>query len=522
MDTAKYFVTLQSAGSAIALTPALSHRNGRGNFSTIKFSNGLPFLYPRPFAGEGRVRVWCAFIAFAAALWLSGCMLGPDYKRPAVEIPPQFRAAMTPDAAASIGDLKWFEIFKDEQLQELIRVALVQNYDLRDAIARVDQARANLGITRSNQFPQFGVGADVTSTELSRQGQFTVPEGTARQRTFGTVFLNLFTFEIDIWGRLRRATESAQAQLLASEWNRREVIRTLISDVATAYFNLLELDMELAIARTTLDTRDESLRVLRIQLQGGVGTLLDVRQGEQLVYTAGEVIPDDERQIEQTENQISLLLGRNPGLVARANLLTMERPLPEVPAGLTSALLERRPDIQEAEQTLIAANANIGIAKAAYFPTITLTGEFGFQSTALANLFSGSRRIWSFVPQLTQPIFTAGRLGSQVEQAEAQQRSALAQYEKAIQTAFSDVSNALIQYQKIREIRAQRESLVTSLQDRKRLAYMRFRGGVDTFLNALTADTDLFSAELSLAQARRDELLSLVQLYRALGGGWQE
>jgi len=455
-------------------------------------------------------------------VFVTGCLLGPDYKRPSIEIPPQFRAAMTPDAAASIADLKWFEVFKDEHLQDLIRVALLQNYDLRDAVARVDAARGNLGITRSNQFPNFGVGADATSRELSRQGEFTVPQGTSRQRTFGTVFLELFTFEIDIWGRLRRATESAQAQLLAEDWNRKTVITTLISDVATAYFNLLELDMELAIARNTLDTRDESLRVLRIQLQGGVGTLLDVRQGEQLVYTAGEVIPDDERQIEQIENQISLLLGKIPGPVARGNLLTAQQTPPEVPAGLTSALLERRPDIQEAEQTLIAANANIGIAKAAYFPTITLTGEFGFQSTALGNLFSGSRRIWSFVPQLTQPIFTAGRLGSQVEQAEAQQRSALAQYEKAIQTAFSDVSNALIQYQKIREVRAQRESLVMALQDRKRLAYMRFRGGVDTFLNALTADTDLFSAELSLAQTRRDELLSLVQVYKALGGGWQE
>jgi multidrug efflux system outer membrane protein len=250
--------------------------------------------------------------------------------------------------------------------------------------------------------------------------------------------------------------------------------------------------------------------------------LLDVRQGEQLVYTAAEVIPDDERQIEQTENQVSFLLGRNPGPIGRGNLLTAQQTPPEIPAGLTSALLERRPDIQAAEQLLVAANANIGVAKAAYFPTITLTGEFGFQSTALASLFSGSRRFWNFIPQITQPIFTAGRLGSQVELAEAQEHSALAQYEKAIQSAFRDVSDALIQYQKVREVRAQRELLVTSLRDRTRLAYLRFRGGVDTMLNALNSDQDLFTAELNLAQSRRDELLSLVQVYKALGGGWQE
>jgi len=439
-----------------------------------------------------------------------------------MEIPQQFRAAMTSDAGVSIADVKWFDLFQDEQLRELIRVALVQNYDLRDAIARVDAARANLGITRSNQFPNFGTGADITSFEQSRQGQFTIPNGTSRQRTYGEVFLSLFSFEIDIWGRLRRATEVAQAQLLAEDWNRKTVITTLISDVATAYFNLLALDMELAIARNTLGTREDSLRLLRIQLQGGVGTLLDVRQGEQLVYTAAETIPAGERQIEQIENLISLLLGKNPGPVARGSLMTAQPTPPEIPAGLTSALLERRPDIQAAEQILIANNANIGVAKAAYFPTITLTGEFGFQSTALSNLFSGSRRAWNFIPQITQPIFTAGRLGSQVEFAEAQQRSALAQYEGAIQGAFRDVSDALIQYQKIREIRAYRESLVTSLQDRKRLAYMRFRGGVDTMLNALNSDQDLFVAELNLTQARRDELLSLVQVYKALGGGWQE
>src|SRR5947207_14926860 len=223
-----------------------------------------------------------ASVAAALILLLSGCMLGPDYRRPAVTTSDTFRgasAAIPPDKQ-SIGELKWFEVFQDEQLQELIRTALQQNYDLRDAVARVDAARANLGITQADQYPNFGIGADVTSSELSRQGEFTIPRGTSRQRTFGTVFLNLFTFEIDIWGRLRRATEASRAELLATDWNRKAVITTLISDVATAYFSLLELDMELAIAKNTFITRAESLRVIRVQQLGGVATLLDVRQGE--------------------------------------------------------------------------------------------------------------------------------------------------------------------------------------------------------------------------------------------------
>jgi multidrug efflux system outer membrane protein len=462
------------------------------------------------------------FAATTMMILLGGCMVGPDYQRPPVATPDVFRGSPTPTPDAhSFADLKWFEVFKDEQLQELIRTALVQNYDLRDAVARVDAARANLGITQADQYPNFGAGGGFSSIQVSRQGQFSIPSGT-RRHDFGTVFLNLFSYEIDIWGRLRRATEAARAALLATDWNRKTVITTLVSDVATAYFNLLELDMELAIAKNTLATRQESLQLIRTQEQGGIATLLDVRQGEQLVYGAAQTIPSTEQQIEQTENQINLLLGRNPGPVTRGHLLTEQPTPPEVPAGLPSTLLERRPDIQAAEQTLVAANANIGVAKAAYFPQITLTGEFGYQSTALSNLFSGSRRIWSFIPQLTQPIFTAGRITSGVELAEAQQRSALAQYEGAIQTGFRDVSDALVQYQKVREVRAQRELLVTALQDRKRLAYLRYHGGVDTMLNALNSDQDLFVAELSLAQSRLDELLSLVQLYRALGGGWQE
>ncbi len=280
--------------------------------------------------------------------------------------------------------------------------------------------------------------------------------------------------------------------------------------------------MEMEIARRTLSTREDSLRLIRVRQQGGVATMLEVRQAEQLVYTAAQTIPDTERLIEQTENQISLLLGKKPGPVRRGTSLTAQEQPPSVPVGIPSSLLERRPDIKAAEHTLAAANANIGVARAAYFPQISLTSFLGFESNHLSGLFSGPARVWQFIPQVTQPIFTAGRLKSNVKLARAQQQSALVQYESAVQTAFREVSDALVQYRKVKEIRTQQELLVTTLQDRSRLAYMRYRGGVDTLLNALDADRDLFTAELSLAQTRRDEQLSLVQLYKALGGGWQE
>jgi outer membrane protein, multidrug efflux system len=456
---------------------------------------------------------------------LSGCMAGPNYKKPIVKSPESFRGTAdrpVPPDPTSIGDLKWFEVFKDDQLQELIRTATVENYDLREAVARVDAARANLGITRSDQYPNFTASVDMTTLRNSIGGAFPIPGGIDLDRTFGGAALNLLSFELDLWGRLRRATEAARADLLASEENRKAVLTTLVSDVASSYFDLLELDTELEIARRTLATRQESLRLINIRQQGGVATMLDVRQAEQLVYSAAQTIPDIERLIEQRENQISLLLARNPNTVKRGRKLTEQEQPPAVPAGLPSDLLERRPDIRAAEQNLIASNAIIGVAKAAYFPRISLTGFFGFESNQLSSLFSGPTRTWQFIPQVTQPLFTAGRLKSNVRLAEAQQQIALVQYEKTIQTAFREVSDALIAYRKVKEIKAEQESLVTTLQDRARLAYLRYRGGVDTQLNALDADRDLFDAELSLAVTRRNELLALVQLYKALGGGWQQ
>jgi multidrug efflux system outer membrane protein len=457
------------------------------------------------------------------AILLTGCTMGPNYHRPSIQTPDAFRSPTpVPSDPASLADLKWWDVFKDEQLQELERTALVQNYDLRDAVTRVDAARANLGITRSNQYPNFGADGNISTVRLSRDGETPLPVAflPSQNVTFGTATLSLLSFELDIWGRLRRATEAARANLLGAEENRKAVVTTLVSDVASSYLSLRELDHELDISERTLATRRASLELIKQRRVGGVATLLDVRQGEQLVYTATETIPALQQQIEQTENQINLLLGKNPGEVKRGRSFT-EQQLPDVPPGLPSALLERRPDIRAAEQNLVSANAQIGVAKAAYFPQISLSGFLGGQGQQLSSLFAGPSAIWNFTPQVTQPIFTAGRLKSNVKLTEALQQSALIQYEKTIQTAFSEVSNSLIAHQRVRESRLQQELLVAALQDRTRLAYARYRGGVDTLLNALDADRDLFQAELTLSQVRLSELLSVVQLYKALGGGWQ-
>ncbi len=451
----------------------------------------------------------------------AGCTTGQAYRQPAVTTPDGFRGAAAPADPVSLADLKWFEVFKDPQLQELVRTALVRNHDLRDAVVRVEAARALLGITRSDQFPTVEGGADVTTVRSTTRGAVPLPEGAERHRTFGTVALGLVSFEVDVWGRLRRATEAARADLLATEEARKAVVTTIVGEVAAAYFTLLELDAELAIAKRTLATREDSLKLIRSREERGIATLAEVRQGEQLVYGAARAIPALEQLIAQTENQISLLLGGSPGAIARGKPLTEQEQPPAVPPGLPSSLLERRPDIRAAEQGLVAANALVGVAKAAYFPRISLTGLLGFQSSQLSGLFSGGAGTWQFVPQITQPIFNGGRLASNVKLAEAQQELALIQYDRAIQSAFRDVSDALVQYEKAREVRGQQERLVETLLDRSRLSYLRYRGGVDSLLSALDADRDLFDAELGLAQARRGELLALVQLYRALGGGWQ-
>jgi len=465
------------------------------------------------------------YIAFAAAVLLSGCAVGPNYRRPEVPLPVQFRAPeqLSEREAASLADLKWFEVFHDEALQGLIRDALQHNYDLRDAVTRVEQARAKLGGTRSNQVPQLSASGSLDVTRISRNGSLPIPSAIPVKQdiNFGQAGLNLLSFELDVWGRLRRSTEAARANLLSAEENRKAVITTVVSDVASDYLQLRELDYELGISRRTLANRDEFLKLTQDRQQGGVATMLDLRQAEQLVESAAASIPTIQQQIEQMENAISLLLAENPRSIARGRSFLEQDLPPDVPLGMPSNLLERRPDIRAAEQALVAANANIGVAKAAYFPQISLSGLIGGQSSQLTSLFSGPNGNWTFTPQITQPIFTGGRIKSDVRVAEAERNQAEVAYEKAIQTAFREVSDALIAHHRTHQSRHEQERLVSALEDRKRLAYVRYRGGVDTQLNALDADRDLFAAELTLAQTRYSELQSVVQLYKALGGGWQ-
>jgi outer membrane protein, multidrug efflux system len=454
-----------------------------------------------------------------AFLLLTGCMVGPKYKRPPVTVPGAYRG-LAPDAgqqtAASLGDEKWWTVFQDPQLQGLIHEALSQNYDVRIAAARVLQAQAVLGITRADQFPTITGGASTSNERLAATRITPAFETSPSQ-----VNLSLF-WELDFWGKFRRATEAARASLLATEWGQKAVISSLVSNVASAYFQLLELDSEMEISRSALASRTESLRLTEVRAKGGVTSMLDVRQSEQLVYTASAAIPDLERRIEQQENLISILLGKNPAPVTRGKPLVENAILPIVPTGLPSSLLARRPDIQSSEQQLIAANARIGVAKAAYFPQITLTAVGGYQSSALTDLFTGPAGLWSFGGQLVQPIFTGGKIRSNVRLTEAQQQEAALIYQQSIQLAFREVSDSLVAYGKNQEFRSQQELLTNSAQDATRLSDMRYRGGVTSYLEVLDSDTRYFDAQLTLAQARLNERLALVQLYNALGGGWQQ
>jgi len=462
-----------------------------------------------------------SLIAFSLVmLLLSGCTVGPNYKRPSVDVPGTYRGAVPQEAqqpaAESLGDQKWWEVFQDKQLQDLVHTALQQNYDVRIAATRILQAQAELGITRADQLPTISAGAQAVNERNPRSKLYPQYETSSNQLDLS------LAWELDFWGKYRRATESARANLLATEWARKEVINTLVSDVAAAYFQLRELDLELEISRRTLVSRQDSLQITKMLANGGATSMLDVRQAEQLVFTAAETIPDLERQIEQQENFISTLLGNNPGPIARGTKLTEQPHPPQIPAGLPSSLLERRPDIREAEAQLVAANAQIGVAKADYFPQINLTATGGYQSSALTSLFTGPAGLWSFGGSLAQPIFAGGRIRSNVRLTEARQQEAALVYQQTIQQAFRGVSDALVGYSKDREFREQQEQLTFSAQDAARLSETRYRGGATSYLEVLTNETNYFDAEFGLAQAQLNELVALVRIYRNLGGGWQE
>jgi len=453
----------------------------------------------------------------SALLLLAGCSVGPDYNRPELSIPDEFRgrAPDAPAGAASLGDIGWWQIFQDETLQSLIRTALAENYDLRVATARILDARARVTINRSFQFPDLRASASAPYTY--QPGDLAPSQFRETLNPVGS--FDMF-WELDFWGRFRRSTEAARADLLSSESARRFVVTTLVSDVATAYFQLRELDLELEISKRTLASRQNSLRLVKLRQEGAVASMMDVRQAEVLLYTAAETVPDVERRIEQTENLISILLGRNPDAVPRGRPLLQQLALPAIPAGLPSSLLERRPDVQDAEGQLAAATARIGVAKSDYFPRIFLTGVAGAGGIKIDSSWFGPQGILAVAPQLTLPIFNTGRIGAGVDSATAQAQEALERYRQTIVQAFREVADSLVEHRKRGESRVQQELLVTSLRDAARLADVRYRGGVTSYLEVLDTERQLFDAELLLAQTQRDELLAVVRLYRALGGGW--
>src|SRR6267378_968960 len=451
---------------------------------------------------------------------LTGCTVGPNYHKPAVTVPTAYHGPnenqQDQAQAASFADLPWWQIFQDSVLQDLIRRALKQNYDLQTATERINQARAQLKVTRSNQYPQLSVTGYGTDERAFSGFPF---------KTKYATYAGDATFQLDLFGQLRRATESARAQLLSTEYAQKTEILTLVSDVASDYFALLALDLQLQIARDTVKTQEDAVKLTRHRLEHGVATKLDVLQAQQVLDTANAQIPDLERQIGLEEDALSILLGDYPHGVARGRPLVEQPVPPEVPAGLTSSLLARRPDILQAEQNLIAANAEIGVAKAAFFPQITLTGTGGGaagRSTVFTSLLDTNIGTWGVAGQITQPIFEGGRLRGNLREAQSQHRQELIAYNYAIKSAFKDVSDALIGYEKYHQVRVAQETTVQDLSDSVSTSLKRYGGGITTFLEVLDNQRSLFSAQLTLAQDRGNEYQSLVQLYKALGGGWQQ
>ncbi|MFC6647084.1 efflux transporter outer membrane subunit [Granulicella cerasi] len=462
-----------------------------------------------------------AGLSVASMLLLSGCMVGPHYKRPAVVAPPTYRDAelvtKDPGGQASVADLKWSEVFKDEDLKALLAEAIKNNYDVRIAAQRILEQQAQVGVTKAQMLPSANAGAAYSAVGI--------PSGLLGNETspkyYGGGFTATAAWNLDFWGLYRRQNEAARAELLATEWGRRATLSSIVINVASAYVQLRALDAQLEITKATLDSRKASLRLVSLRERTGATTMADVHQAEQLLYAAESVQPQLESQIRQQENSLSLLLGRNPGPIVRGKRNT-EQPHPEeIPTGIPSQLLERRPDIQRAEAELVAANARIGVARAQFFPQISLTALGGTSTSQLNKLFDSSSSYWLANGAISQPLFAGGRLKNDLKAAEATQQEVVVNYQKTIASAFRDVSNALIVYQKSKEDRIAQEKQTEAASQSVKLARLRYDNGRSSYLEVLTNDTNLFSAQLNLASVQEQEALSLVQLYAALGGGWQ-
>jgi outer membrane protein, multidrug efflux system len=462
-----------------------------------------------------------AFLAGLAVIVLSGCTVGPKYSRPQVPTTPTFRgpdeSAVSGTNTPSLGDERWSEVFKEPELQELIRTAIKNNYDLAVAAQRVLEQQAQVRITRSQQFPTLNVGGTGVGAELPAS------LGSAIDSPIVAGSFNLqAAWTPDFWGLYRRQTEAARAVLLQQKWAQRAVQLSVVQQTAATYFQLRALDRQLEIAKQTLKIRQNSVELTRKLQQGGSAPLSDVRQAEQLLYTASAQIPQIEQQIQQAENSLRVLLGQTPGPVAHVDQNALTPPPSNLPVGLPSQLLERRPDIQAAEQQLVAANAQIGVARAQFFPQLTISASGGIGGDSLGNLFDPAGRTVYGLGQLAQPIFAGGRLKGQLQLAEQAKKRLVLNYQNTILGAFRDVSNALIAYQKQRSVREEQEKLVAAAQDATRLARLRYQGGATGYLEVLTTDSALFSVQLNLVTAQQSEALTLVQLYSALGGGWKE
>lgn len=451
---------------------------------------------------------------------LAGCNVGPKYVRPNTTAPPTFRgadnAAVSSDAKGSLGDEEWSKVYQEPELQDLIRKALANNYDLRIAAQHILEQQAQVRITRSQQFPSVtiggtGIGATLPSS-LGTQIPNPLVEGS---------FSVSGSWTPDFWGLYRKQTEAARQQMLTQVWARRAVQMTLVQQVATDYLQLRALDRQLEITKETLKVRQNSVDLTRTLENGGSVPLSDVRESEQLLYTASSQIPQLEEQIQQQENALSFLIGGNPGPITHQDPNALTPPPQELPVGIPSRLLERRPDIQQSEAQLMAANAQIGVARAQFFPNLTISGSAGVGGDSLSSIFSTTGKTIYGLGSLTQPIFEGGKLRGQLQLSEATKEEMVVNYQKTISGAFRDVSNALIALNKQRANREEQEKLVAAAQDATRLARIRYQGGSTAYLEVLTTDSNLYTAELNLVTAQQNEALSLVQLYGALGGGWQ-